>query len=45
MDSASKKKIENMKIFYPEIKLVVVDLEEYNKFKKEWHFKLKEWED
>ena len=45
MDSASKKKIENMKIFYPEIKLIVVDSEEYNKLKKEWHFKLKEWED
>lgn len=45
MDSASKNKIENMKIFYPEIELVVVDSEEYNKFKKEWHFKLKEWDD
>jgi hypothetical protein len=45
MDSASKNKIENMKVFYPEIKLVVVDSEEFNKFKKEWHFKLKEWED
>lgn len=45
MDSASKKKIENMKFFYPEIKLVVIDSEEYNKFKKEWHLKLKGWED
>lgn len=45
MDSASKNKIENMKVFYPEIKLVVVDSEKFNKFKKEWHFKLKEWED
>lgn len=45
MDSVSKKKIENMGIFYPEIKLIVIDDKEYFKFKKEWQDKLKGWED